>query len=184
MNIKKLKISDLLPDPQNANKGTERGRRELEKSLQKYGFGRSLLLDKHGNILAGNKTHEVAGAIGLEEVLVVEVDGNQVVAVQRVDLDLNDPRAKELAIADNRVAELDLQWDAEMLQELENQGVDVDLFWSEQELDALLKGIDAANLDIDAEVSGSGEGKGDSTGTDCECPACGYRWLQPTTKKN
>lgn len=54
------KIDSLKPDRRNANKGTERGRAALESSLQKYGAGRSILLDKHGNIIAGNKTAKVA----------------------------------------------------------------------------------------------------------------------------
>jgi hypothetical protein len=35
-----IKLSDLTPDSHNANKGTERGRALLEKSLRQYGAGR------------------------------------------------------------------------------------------------------------------------------------------------
>lgn len=34
------KLSDLIPDQANANKGTERGRYALEASLRQYGAGR------------------------------------------------------------------------------------------------------------------------------------------------
>ena len=45
---------------------------------------------------------------------VVKTDGTFLIAVQRDDLDLaTDPRAKALAIADNRIGELDLEWDVE-----------------------------------------------------------------------
>src|SRR5712692_877594 len=50
----------------------------------------------------------------------------RVVVVQRTDLDLEtDPRARALAIADNRVAELDLDWDPAVLDQLRAAGLDV-----------------------------------------------------------
>lgn len=137
---KKLKIADLIPDAHNANKGSERGNQMIEDSLRKYGAGRSILLDKHGRIVAGNKTAENAGAIGLEDVIVVQTDGTKLVAVQRTDLDLEaDPRAKELAIADNRAGQVSLEWDAKVLQQLAEAGeVDLRQFWTEEELEHLL----------------------------------------------
>jgi hypothetical protein len=110
------KISDLITDVGNANKGTERGDQALENSLQDYGAGRSILIDKHGNVIAGNKTLEKAGAVGIEDIYVVQTDGKTLVAVQRMDLDLNDgPEARELAYADNRVGQLSLDWDVEQM---------------------------------------------------------------------
>jgi DNA modification methylase len=131
-------LQDLIPDDRNANRGTERGMGMLEASLREYGAGRSVLLDKHGKIIAGNKTVETAVAIGLDRLIVVPSDGRSVVAVQRTDLDLDsDPKARELALADNRVSEVDLQWDPEVLADL---GKDIDLapFFTREELAELL----------------------------------------------
>lgn len=134
-----VKLRDLLPDPQNANKGTPRGRALLEDSLRRYGAGRSLLADKHGVLIAGNKTAEVAADIGLEDVIIVPSDGHQLVVVQRTDLDLTtDPAAKELAIADNRTSQVSLDWDVDVLQQVAGEGVDLSRFWTTDELDALL----------------------------------------------
>lgn len=109
------KLADLTPDPHNANLGTERGRALLEHSLRSYGAGRSVLADKHGTLIAGNKTIEAAAELGFT-IRVVETDGTDVVVVQRKDLDLEtDPRARELAYVDNRAAELDLDWNIEQL---------------------------------------------------------------------
>jgi hypothetical protein len=47
-----------------------------------------------------------------------------------------DKKARELAIADNRVGELDLEWNPEVLASLD---VDLTQFWNENELNALLK---------------------------------------------
>ena len=44
-------------------------------------------------------------------------------AVQRRDLDLiTDPRARDLALADNRIGELDLEWDVDLLRQLKEEG--------------------------------------------------------------
>ena len=129
------KLSALTPDARNANKGSAAGNALIEKSLRKYGAGRSILLDKHGAIIAGNKTAENAIAAGLDDVLVVKSDGTKLIAVQRTDLDLNDPKARELAIADNRAGQLSLEWDPGVLKELEMSGVELSEFWSAKELE-------------------------------------------------
>ena len=131
---KMIRLADLKPDEKNANKGTPRGNQMIEDSLRRYGAGRSILLDKHGNIIAGNKTAENAGAIGMEGVLVVQSDGSRLVAVQRTDLDIDDPRTRQLAIADNRAAQVSLDWDAEALKGLADDGVDLAPFWTKDEL--------------------------------------------------
>ena len=132
------KLSELTPDHSNANRGTERGRYALEASLRKYGAGRSILIDRNGRIIAGNKTAETAADVGIDDVIVVQTDGRQVVAVQRTDLDLDSNEARELAYADNRVGQLDLDFDpAQILADL-NAGVNLDQFWRKDELDELL----------------------------------------------
>jgi site-specific DNA-methyltransferase (adenine-specific) len=135
--ISTKKLSDLTPDARNANKGTERGSAMIRDSLRNYGAGRSILLDKHGAIIAGNKTAENAGALGQQDVIIVETDGSQLVAVQRTDLDLKDPRARQLAIADNRSGQLSLLWDPDTLKSLAADGIDMSPFWSAGELEKL-----------------------------------------------
>jgi len=65
--VKRAKLADLSPDEHNANRGTPRGRAVLDKSLQELGAGRSILVDRNGRIIAGNKTHEAAAGAGLED---------------------------------------------------------------------------------------------------------------------
>jgi DNA modification methylase len=154
--LKTEKLKSLKLDAHNANVGTKRGRAMLKTSLQKYGAGRSILLDKKGRVIAGNKTVEAAGALGMQDVIVVETRGKQVVAVKRMDLDLaKDSEAKALAIADNRVSEVDLAWAPAVLADL---GKDIKLgdFWNEDELNQVL-GVQAttpldASLDKAAEL--------------------------------
>lgn len=107
----------LTPDRDNANEGTQRGRGLLEKSLREFGGGRSILTDKDGNVIAGNKTLEAAADIDLP-VRIVETNGSELVVVKRTDLDLyseTDRRARQLAYADNKVAEIDLAWKPEQI---------------------------------------------------------------------
>jgi hypothetical protein len=128
------RLADLTPDARNANRGSTRGNALISDSLRKYGAGRSILLDKHGAIIAGNKTAENASAAGLRDVIVVQTTGEQLVAVQRMDLDLADAHTRELAIADNRAAEVSLDWDTDVLKGLMADGVDLAPFWSPVEL--------------------------------------------------
>src|ERR1035437_1220271 len=132
-----VKLSTLIPDTKNANLGSPRGNQMIEDSLRQYGAGRSILLDKHGAIIAGNKTAENAGAIGMDDVIVVQSDGTKLVAVQRTDLDLDDPHTRQLAIADNRAGQVSLDWDTETLKGLVEDGVDLAPFWTADELAAM-----------------------------------------------
>ena len=67
----------------------------LENSLRKYGAGRSILVDKNGIVIAGNKVMEVAGQIDLP-VREMRTKGNELIVVRRMDLDLErDQAAKE-----------------------------------------------------------------------------------------
>ena len=49
-------LSDLTSDPRNANRGTPRGREALRHSLHAFSAGRAVLIDRHGVVIAGNKT--------------------------------------------------------------------------------------------------------------------------------
>ena len=110
-------LADLTPDGENFNRHTEFGQKLLEDSLRKFGAGRSILVDKDGNIIAGNSTTETAAAIGMEDVIVVPTDGKKLVVVQRTDLSLDSPEGRELALADNMTALKGIDLDLAKVQE-------------------------------------------------------------------
>ena len=118
MNVKKAKITDLVFDDKNANKHTEKGNRLLEKSISKLGLGRSILIDKDNRIIAGNHVTEKSGELDLEDVIIVETDGSQLVAVKRTDVSLDDQKGRELAIADNQTAKIGIDFDMDVLNEI------------------------------------------------------------------
>ena len=61
----------------------------------------------------------------------MESDGTELVVVKRTDLDLErDPAARELAYADNRVAEVDLDWDVQQLEEDRAAGFNLEPFFT------------------------------------------------------
>ena len=148
-----VKLSEFTPDPKNANKGTERGRGMLEKSLQELGAGRSVLADKHGILIAGNKTLQTAVEAGFEDAIVVESDGTRLVIVKRTDLDLStDEKAKQLAIADNRVGQISLEWDADVLAELAGE-VDLSGLFFPDELANLMPTAEPPTAEEDEETT-------------------------------
>ena len=105
-----MKLWDLIPDNANANDGTERGRDMLRRSFEEFGAGRSVLLDKNNRIIAGNKSVSTAMGVGMEDVIVVETDGDAIVAVKRTDVELDSKDGRGLAIADNATSEANLLW--------------------------------------------------------------------------
>jgi len=169
----KRKLSDLIPDHANANKGTERGRSALEASLRQFGAGRSILIDKNGRIIAGNKTVETAADVGLEDVIIIQTDGRQIVAVQRTDLDIDSAEGRGLAYADNRVGELSLDWDAEQVLADINAGVDLSALFRQDELDSLLAGIQSPDFQpVDVSEQPRLDQKAPIT-----CPHCGEEFI-------
>ena len=119
------KITDLKFDDKNFNKGTQYGKSLMEKSLSKFGAGRSILIDKNNKIIAGNKTTENFGELGLENVQIVDTDGTTLIAVRRNDIDLDTPEGREFALADNQTAKVNIDWDFDELEsELTNEVIE------------------------------------------------------------
>lgn len=138
-----MRLSDLVQLKKNPNKGSERGNALLETSFEKGGAGRSILIANNGEILAGNHATEVYGQLFDEQdVLVVETDGKQLVAVKRTDIpDSDDERAKALIIGDNRTSDFH-EYDTEVIKELLESDKDLlNSFFFENELDELLSSL-------------------------------------------
>lgn len=119
-------ISDLQLDDKNFNRHTKRGLEMLGTSLERYGFGRSVLADRDGKLIAGNGVTEKAMAAGGGKTIVVETDGTELVVVKRTDLTLDSKEGRELAAADNIVAFYDFDLDDEILNEMDMK-FDMDL---------------------------------------------------------
>ena len=113
---KKTTVSKLKLDPKNANKHSQYGTALLENSVRENGFGRSILISADDVVIAGNGTVEGAVAIGMENVRIVETNGNEIIAVKRTDVKSNTPEFYKMALADNVVAQKNIVLDAEVVE--------------------------------------------------------------------
>lgn len=130
-------------DPRNARRHSVRNLAQIESSIKRDGFGRSILLANDGTVIAGNATIDSAASAGLDDVIVVETDGTKVVAVKRTDVAPGSEQFHRLAIADNRAAEL-ASWDAEVLAGLQDD-VDLSAFFFDDELARVLADLPTDN---------------------------------------
>jgi DNA methylase len=129
------KITDFMPQRQNANTHTPRGMDELERSIQSDGWIGAITVAADGETFDGSARIEVSAGVGLEDAIVVETDGSKPVVVRRTDIPTaNDPRAKRLGIAANRIAELNLSWEPAVLDSLIADGIDLSTLFREGEL--------------------------------------------------
>lgn len=171
--VERRKITDLKPDPANANAGTERGLRVLDDSLAETGLGRSIVADKNGVVIGGNKTLDRAVDRGFEDAIIVHTNGNELVVVQRDDLDLldNEPnnRARKLAYYDNRAGQLGLSWDANQIAADVMAGLDLSAMFTPDELSAMTGAPpDVEFKEYDESVANDVEY--------CTCPECGHKF--------
>lgn len=131
-------ISELKFDKKNFNKHTPRGMGMLEKSLNKFGAGRSILVDKDNNIIAGNGIVEAAASAGITKTRVIETTGDELVVVKRTDVELGSHKGRRMAFADNATASADLEWDEENVKsELTKEETDewgADVAWEDDTL--------------------------------------------------
>jgi ParB-like chromosome segregation protein Spo0J len=143
----------------------------IADSLQRDGFGRSVLIDEDNILLCGNATIEAAAEAGIERVRIIEASGHEIIAVRRRGL--TDDQKRRLALADNRAAEL-ATWDLEQLRADVDAGRDLSAFWSNTELADLLA-ADAPVPHFEPEPPAH---RLDQLAPDTTCPACGHSWHQ------
>lgn len=137
--VKETKVDQLILDDHNFNKGTEFGQHLMEKSFRRFGAGRSILLDKNNRVIAGNKSLQTAAEIGLDDVLVVETTGEQIVAVKRTDIDLDSKEGREMALADNATSKANLEFDLP----------EIDSIAREMDFNPADWGVDFSDIDLD-----------------------------------
>ena len=108
-------IESLVPDNKNFNKGTEYGDHLIDESLRRFGLGRSIVVARSSRTDGGSKAAEKGADIGVTGVVEKEVDGNQLVAVKRKDIDLDSAKGRELALADNATGKANLCFDTDLI---------------------------------------------------------------------
>lgn len=104
------------PNPDNTNKGRERGKAALDKSMQQSGFHRGIVVAGDGTVVNGNHAYQSASELEVVKAWVeVEVSGDIGVVTRRVDWgDAQDPNAILASLSDNRVSQLNFELDPEL----------------------------------------------------------------------
>lgn len=139
-------INDLKPDAENARRHNPRNIDMITSSLGEVGAARSIVIDEDNVILAGNGVLQAAKAAGIENVRVVEADGQTIIAVRRSGLTAE--QKKKLAYFDNRTAEL-ADWSPEQVLADLDAGFDLSGLWDKNEIDELLVEIRAGDAPED-----------------------------------
>jgi hypothetical protein len=76
-------------DPNNLNEGTPRGADLLDTSFEQYGAARSIVIDSEEYDVAGNKSLAAFAKTNPRgKVVIVETEGDTLVAVKRTDWNL------------------------------------------------------------------------------------------------
>ena len=132
------KLSDFKPQTKNANKHSQRGRGLLDMSMRRDGYTAPMIAAKDGELFIGSHRLEVSADVFTPEVepIIVHSDGTRPVVVVRDDIETaNDPKAKRLGLADNRIAELSLEWDVPTLMSFELDDLDIVGFNEQERID-------------------------------------------------
>jgi len=133
MNLQRVSITTIHPDPANARLHDERNLDAIKGSLARFGQQRPIVVDHAGMIRAGNGTYLAAKALGWETIQVVVTD-------------LGGLEATAYSIADNRTSDLssfDEAALAKLLQELQAEDSLAGTGFDEKELDDLIAELEA-----------------------------------------
>lgn len=123
-----MELKDLKQDKRNYRKHNDKNLKLIRKSVDDCGLGRSIVIDKNNEIVAGNGL--VSSISKNTPIKVIETDGSELVVVKRTDLDTNDEKRKKLAVMDNSSSDTS-QFDIDLLTtdfgipELADMGIDV-----------------------------------------------------------
>lgn len=113
-----------------------RGLWMLEQSIKNDGIGDGITITADGETISGAARLEKLSEI-MPDVKIVEIetDGNTLIINKRVDIpNIDDPRAQRLSVAHNRVPQVDLDWDIDVLNHFSENNPDclTDLFFENE----------------------------------------------------
>jgi hypothetical protein len=178
----KEKLSDFTPQVKNANKHTQRGLGLLDKSIVENGWIGGVTVANDGECFDGSARLETVFTRFGEDVepIIVESDGTRPIIVKRTDIpNADSPKAKKLAIAANRIAQVDLDWDADILAEIA-EDIDISDLFFEDELAAIIGEQEEESSEEYNPESSTKEVDTEDFEFDCKCPKCGFEFTKLT----
>jgi len=151
-------IQSFRPLQNNPNAHTQRGLGMLAASVQEDGWVAPLTVAADGESLDGAARLEVASDKFGDDVLVVEHDGTRPIVMVRTDIpDASVPIAKRIIYRANRVAEVNLSWDAQQIVADLDAELDLSGMFYEEELLGILDKVASAVPDLDDLTTQYGE---------------------------
>jgi ParB-like nuclease domain len=125
-----LPISSLAIDGRNPRTHTPKQIRQIADSIRTLGFNNPILVDDHGNVVAGHGRIKAAELLGIAEVPTIRLSR------------MTEAERRAYAIADNKLAE-NAGWDRDLLS-LELRYISE----LEIDLDPTITGFEAAEIDV------------------------------------
>ena len=138
--MSKSKLSDFKTQRKNSNRHTDRGLDMLNKAISDDGWITAITVCEDGEAIDGSARLETAYQKFGEgvEPIIVRSNGDRPIIHIRDDLpNADDPRAKKLSLWANRIASVDLAWDAEILAGIAEE-VDISDMFFDDELAAIV----------------------------------------------
>ena len=180
----KAKISDFRTQERNSNRHTHRGLGMLQHAIANEGWISAITVCNDGESIDGSARLEAAYERFGEDVepIIVRSKGDRPIIHIREDLpDASDPRAKKLSIYANRIAEVDLDYDLEVLAELHEEVGLEEMFFAD-EIEALMgkenQDDEAPNFEpVNMEDQGKLDGI-KAKEIECQCPQCGHSFIK------
>ena len=141
-------IAKFKPQTRNGNKHTQRGMGMLESSMRQYGYVSPMTAAADGEIIDGSARIETSANVFGDDAIVVHHDGTKPIIMVRDDIPSADtPEARAISMAANRIAQVNLDFDAEVILGDLQAGVNLDQFWRKDELDELLADLQPKNIE-------------------------------------
>ncbi len=155
-----MQLGKYRPSTHNANRHTKRGLGALEQSIREDGYVAPITVAADGESLDGSARLEVvAELMGDAEPLVVHHDGKRPVVMVRDDVpNASTDMAKRIAIRANRIAQIDLEWDPDVLLTMPDELIES--LFDASELEGMLE---AELVDATSASNGIGIGGGSAT---------------------
>lgn len=114
------KLSEFRPQKANANSHTERGLRMLDDAMSEDGYVAPMTAVADNEVIDGSARLERAFDKFNDEAIILEHDGRRPIVTVRTDIpNAQTKEAKRIAVRANRIPEVDLAWNTDILQTLE-----------------------------------------------------------------
>jgi hypothetical protein len=135
MTEKRVKVSDITPYANNPRVNEGKAVEAVKASIERYGYCSPIIVDKDMVIIAGHTRHKALLELGEEDTVVVVSD-------------MDEAKAKEFRLIDNKSGEFST-WDRDaLLAELRSAEGDMTPFFGERELEYLMGSVEKVQANL------------------------------------